>query len=158
MHAKERVIGLILRDELGLIVRLAVGVDTDRFGTFSREVARQGSQLNAARAKNCSRVRILSVGTCGAGKRRQFRTVSRYTVLADRREIVLMVDRQSGFELIGRDIALETSFLHLITRDVDQDIDCAQIGKFPEQGILVMGINGQLPTPDILLAKDIKLL
>ncbi|MGO3934071.1 hypothetical protein NP284_37900, partial [Rhodopseudomonas pseudopalustris] len=51
MHAKERVIGPILRDELGLIVGLANGVDTDRFGAFSREVARTGSQLDAARAK-----------------------------------------------------------------------------------------------------------
>lgn len=51
MHAKERVIGPILRDELGLIVGLAMGVNTDQFGTFSREVERTGSQLDAARAK-----------------------------------------------------------------------------------------------------------
>ena len=51
MHAKERVIGPILQDELGLIVGLATGVDTDKFGTFSREVERNGSPLDAARAK-----------------------------------------------------------------------------------------------------------
>ena len=34
MHQKERVIGPILRSELGLLVGLAMGVDTDQFGTF----------------------------------------------------------------------------------------------------------------------------
>lgn len=37
---KERVIGPILRAELELIVGLAMGVNTDHFGTFSREVER----------------------------------------------------------------------------------------------------------------------
>ena len=49
MHAKERVIGPILRDELGLIIGLAMGVNTDQFGTFSREVERTGSQLDGKR-------------------------------------------------------------------------------------------------------------
>jgi hypothetical protein len=52
MHAKERVIGPILRDELGLIVGLAIGVNTDQFGSFSREVERTGSQLDAAKARS----------------------------------------------------------------------------------------------------------
>ena len=50
-HTKERVIGPVLRNEMGLIVQIAVGVDTDQFGAFSREVERSGSQLDAARAK-----------------------------------------------------------------------------------------------------------
>ena len=51
MHGKERVIAPILEQGLGLRVALALGLDTDRFGTFSREVERTGSQLDAARAK-----------------------------------------------------------------------------------------------------------
>lgn len=51
MHGKERVIAPLLEESLRLRVSLAAGLDTDRFGTFSREIARTGSQLEAARAK-----------------------------------------------------------------------------------------------------------
>ena len=38
MHGKGCVIGPILQDELKVIVGLAMGANTDQFGTFSREV------------------------------------------------------------------------------------------------------------------------
>jgi len=52
MHRKERATALVLKEGLGLMVRLAAGVDTDIFGTFSRDVERTGSQLDAARARS----------------------------------------------------------------------------------------------------------
>tara|TARA_Y100001933_G_scaffold213931_1_gene219771 strand:+ start:29826 stop:29957 length:132 start_codon:yes stop_codon:yes gene_type:complete len=41
MHGKERVIGPILSRSLGLVGSPAAGIDTDKFGTFSREIERQ---------------------------------------------------------------------------------------------------------------------
>jgi hypothetical protein len=40
MDGKEHVFTPVLKDGLGLEVGLAIGVDTDRFGTLSRAVAR----------------------------------------------------------------------------------------------------------------------
>ena len=40
MHGKERVIGPILSRSLGLVGSPAAGIDTDKFGTFSREIER----------------------------------------------------------------------------------------------------------------------
>lgn len=51
MHGKERAIIPILKDGMGLDLRLAPGVNTDKFGTFSHDVERMGSPLDAARAK-----------------------------------------------------------------------------------------------------------
>ena len=51
MHGKERVIAPLAARFLGLSVDVAPGLDTDAFGTFSRDVARAGSPLDAARAK-----------------------------------------------------------------------------------------------------------
>lgn len=51
MHAKERAIAPVLLRKLELAATVAPGFDTDRFGTFSREIERVGSQLDAARAK-----------------------------------------------------------------------------------------------------------
>ena len=50
-HAKERVIEPLARRFLGLTLGVASNIDTDAFGTFSRDIARTGSQLDAARAK-----------------------------------------------------------------------------------------------------------
>lgn len=51
MCGKERVIAPLLERYLGLRVKVSSGIDSDRFGTFSRDVERTGSPLDAARAK-----------------------------------------------------------------------------------------------------------
>jgi hypothetical protein len=72
MHAKERVIAPILRAELGLIVGLAMGVNTERFGSFAPKIERTGTLLATARAKIAAgfdyaplaRVGLASEGGC----------------------------------------------------------------------------------------------
>ena len=50
-HAKELVVAPELRDAIGLKVQRIDGYDTNRLGTFSREIPRDGSQLETARKK-----------------------------------------------------------------------------------------------------------
>lgn len=50
-HSKERVLGPILYDTLGCEVLHVDSYDTDLLGTFTREIARQGTQVEAARKK-----------------------------------------------------------------------------------------------------------
>ena len=50
-HGKERVIAPVLDPALGCAVTLVTGYDTDQLGTFTREIPRAGSQLDAARRK-----------------------------------------------------------------------------------------------------------
>jgi len=50
-HGKEAVVGPLLRDAFGVEVERVTGVDTDTLGTFTREVPRAGTQLEAARRK-----------------------------------------------------------------------------------------------------------
>ena len=51
MHGGERVVGPALAQWFGLRLDRAEGVDTDTLGTFTGEIERQGSMLDAARAK-----------------------------------------------------------------------------------------------------------
>lgn len=51
MHKKESVISPILKEKLGISIIVPNQFYTDRFGTFTRDVVRKGSQLEAARAK-----------------------------------------------------------------------------------------------------------
>ena len=51
MHQKEKVIAPILNATLGVTCFVSHELNTDQFGTFSGEIARTLSPLNAARAK-----------------------------------------------------------------------------------------------------------
>lgn len=50
-HGKERLVAEVLSHELGIRVETARDLDTDTFGTFTGEVSRKGSQLDAAMQK-----------------------------------------------------------------------------------------------------------
>ena len=50
-HGKESVIAPVLEPALGCVVARVSGFDTDRLGTFTRDVPRPGSQREAARRK-----------------------------------------------------------------------------------------------------------
>lgn len=155
MHAKERVIGPILRDELGLIVGLANGVDTDRFGAFSREVARTGSQLDAARAKIAAGFDAAPLARVGLASEGSFGPHPYIPFLAIGRELVLMVDRESGLELTGYDASPDTNFGHVVARDVEAAFAFAQRIGFPEHGVIVIGCSDEQPAPDVMLDKQI---
>lgn len=95
MHAKECITGPILRDELGLTVGLAAGVHTNRFGTFSREVERTGSQLDAARAKIAAAFDSAPLARVGIAREGSFGPPPYVPFVAFGRELVLMIDRKT---------------------------------------------------------------
>ena len=155
MHAKERVIAPILRDGLGLGVELAGDVDTDRFGTFSREVARSGSQLDAARAKIAAGFEWAPGARVGLASEGSFGPHPHIPFLALGLELVVMIDRDNGLELIGHDASPDTNFAHFIARDFDEAMASAERVRFPQHGLIVMGCRDDQPAPDILLRKDV---
>lgn len=155
MHAKGRVIGPILRDELGLIVGLAMGVNTDQFGTFSREVERTGSQLDAAKAKIAAGFEYAPMARVGLASEGSFGPHPHIPFLAIGRELVLMVDRDSGLELKGYDASPQTNFGHAIAHDHDEAFAFAQRVRFPGHGLIVMGCRDEQPAPDFMLNKDV---
>ncbi|MBL6854641.1 MAG: hypothetical protein ISS15_20095 [Alphaproteobacteria bacterium] len=156
MHAKERVIAPLLERALGLRVRVSNGIDTDRFGTFSRDVERTGSQLDAARAKIAAafadtpdaQVALASEGTFGPHPYIPFLPLAR--------EIVVLADRASGLELIGHHASPTTNFSHAVVSDVGAARAFAERAQFPEHGVIVMGVIDGQPAPARALIKDIR--
>lgn len=155
MHGKEDVIAPLLKQGLGLSVELASGLDTDRFGTFSREIERTGSPLEAARAKIKAafdwspeaRVGIASEGTFGPHPAIPF--------LALGCELVVLIDRGYGLELTGHDASPATNFSHAIVSDVSGAISFSERSGFPQHGLIVLGCRNGSPAPDLALMKDI---
>ena len=154
MHGKERVMAPILEEGLGLVVGLALGVDTDRFGTFSGDVERSGSPLEAARAKITAGFEYAPLAQIGLASEGSFGSHPRLPFLALGQELVLLADRRTGLELTGHDISPRTNFAHRLVFDLDQASEFASQVGFPEHGVIVIAGRDEGPAPDIFLDKE----
>lgn len=146
-HGKERVIAPLLWP-LGMTV-VTVDVDTDRFGTFSGEVPRVGSALDAARAKieaafaccpNVSRA-LASEGSFGP------HPVSPWLPWAQ--ELVLYRDRDSDLEVCGEDSGTATNHASARCASPEEGLAFARRCGFPEHGVIVMPDDGVQPLKDL---------
>jgi len=155
MHRKEQVIAPLLRRALGLLVQVAPGIDTDLFGTFSRDVARTGSQLDAARAKIAAAFEILPSARVAVASEGSFGPHPQIPFVPLAREIVVMKDRVSGLELIGHNAGIETNFSHAVVADVAGAVAFADRAHFPGHGVIVIGCADRQPAPGRALIKDI---
>jgi hypothetical protein len=155
MHGKERAIGPVLEQGLGLRVALAIGLDTDRFGTFSRDIERTGFQLDAARAKIAAGFEYAPYARVGIASEGSFGPHPYTPFLASGRELVLLIDRERGLELTGYFVSPETNYGHAVVSDMDAAVAYAERSKFPEHGLIVMGCVEDKPSPGLALFKDV---
>lgn len=155
MHGKERALRPLLHGGLGLDVHLPAGLDTDHFGTFSREIARTGSQLDAARAKiaagfELDREAIVAIASEGG-----FGPHPALPFAALGREIVVLLDRSTGLELVGCHDDLQPVFAHAAADGPEAALAFAARIGFPAQGLIVIGLVDGAPAPAAYLRKDI---
>jgi len=155
MHGKDAVIAPVLHEGLGLIVGLAIGVNTDRFGTFSRDIERIGTPLDAARAKIAAGFADAPLARVGLASEGSFGPHPFIPFLAIGRELIVLIDRDSGLELTGHDASPATNCGHAIVSTLDAAIAFAERAGFPDHGLIVMACDGEQPDPQRLLIKDI---
>ncbi|QPC95912.1 DUF6671 family protein [Mesorhizobium sp. INR15] len=155
MHGKERVIAPLLQRALGLRVEVTPGIDTDRFGTFSHDIERSGSQLDAARAKIAAAFEISPGARVAVASEGSFGPHPQIPFVALAREIVVLKDQLNGLELIGNYAGMDTNFSHVVVKDVASAIAFAKRAGFPRQGVIVAGCVDQKPAPERALFKDI---
>jgi len=133
-HGKERVIAPLFASRLGASVELAHGCDTDTLGTFTRETARAGSQLAAARRKADIAIERsgleLGLGSEGAFVPGPFGLGS-WNV-----EVLVFLDRARAIEVVGRAHAAGRH-LHATVRTREElDAFAARAG-FPSHALVV---------------------
>ncbi len=155
MHGKERAIGPVLEQGLGLRVALALGLDTDQFGTFSRDIERTGSPLDSARAKIAAGFEYAPYARVGIASEGSFGPHPYFPFLALGRELVVLIDRERGLELTGHFASPETNYGHAVVSDMEAAITFAARSKFPEHGLIVMGCVDEKPAPALALIKDV---
>lgn len=155
MHGKERVIAPLAARFLGLDVRVAEGIDTDAFGTFSREIERIGTPRDAARAKIAAAFRLAPDAKVGIASEGSFGPHPSVPFCALNRELVLLIDRETGLELVGHHAAIDTNFAHAVVTAPAAGLAFAAKAGFPAHGVIVMGVLEGQPAPHLALFKAI---
>lgn len=141
-HGKERVMAPLFADLLGAQLELATGLDTDTFGTFTRDVARQGNQLEAARKKALAGMELLGVD-CGVASEGSF-GAGVLGIFPTNLELVILVDSKEDFEVVGRAEG-PPHHLHQQIASYDALEEFARSASFPEHGLVLRPDNDRDP-------------
>lgn len=145
MHRKEKVIAPVLERELGVKI-IVPPFDTDRFGTFTRDQERTGTQLEAARLK-AEMVLELTGATIAIASEGMFAPHPGFPAIPCNRELVLLLDKVNGLEIVGEEFSLETNYSHKQVSSYQEAIEFAEKIGFPEHGLVVM-VNQDAKKPD----------
>lgn len=135
MHDKERAIAPPLCRWFDMTVTKAPGVDTDALGTFTGEIARKGTIIDAARQK--AKWAIARTGApIGIGSEGSFGPDPFVPFVTSGLEVLLLHDAASGQEIVMQK-QTKTNFAHMIVGDPDRlDEFLLRIG-FPEHAVIV---------------------
>ena len=153
-HGKESVFRPTLHAELELRVEVP-HLDTDRFGTFTREIPRPGTAIEAARAK--ARAAMEAHGSAGIGLASEgsFGPHPYVPFVPGGVELVLAFDAGTGLELRGLDITMETNFASRCVTSEEQASSFAAQVSFPSHGLIVIAAPEDKPEPGLGLTKGI---
>lgn len=155
IHGKGSIIAPLLRHSLGVSLRIDENVDTDQFGTFSHDVPREGSALDAARRKIDAVFEKNNTADWVLASEGSFGPHPAIALLPLARELVVLKHRATELEIIGRDTSLSTNFAHKIVQDVAKGLAFAKAAGFPRHGLIVLGVEEGEPAPNLFLEKGL---
>ncbi|QYJ68899.1 DUF6671 family protein [Flavobacterium litorale] len=136
MHKKESVIAPILETVLGVHCFTPYGLDTNTLGTFTGEIPRTLTPLEAARQKchaamelsNCD-LAVASEGSFGAHPNIPF--------LPANEELLVLVDKKNDVEIVVRELSITTNFNGEEVRTMADLYAFAKRVNFPEHAIVL---------------------
>ncbi len=135
-HKKEKVIAPILEKELGVKCFTISNLDTDILGTFTGEIERKTDPVTTARNKclmamelaNCD-MAIASEGSFGPHPTIYFAPANE--------EFLIFIDRLNNYEIISREISLETNFNGADINSEEELWLFAKKIKFPSHALIL---------------------
>lgn len=135
-HGKERVISPLLKEQLGVLPFTTDLVDTDALGTFTGEIERVLSPIEAARQKcvlalektGCD-LAIASEGSFGAHPI--------YGFIPANEEILLFADLKNNIEIIQTHLNSRTNFNSRVISTLVELLEFANQVKFPSHALIL---------------------
>jgi hypothetical protein len=148
MHSKEQVIAPLLEGILS--IEVPSNFNTDQFGTFTRDIDRAGTQIEAARRKIEAALQLTghSLGIASEGS---FGAHPMLFGLPYNQEIVLLIDQANSLEIIGRANSTETNFRHQVVQNFDQAQIFANSVGFPEHGLIAMPVEREFANAEHII-------
>ena len=132
-HGKEAVIAPVLEPGLSCVIRHVDSYDTDRLGTFTREIPRDGSQIEAARKKARIGMELAGV-SLGLASEGAFGPDPVMGAIPWNLECLVWIDDDLGIEVTGLAQG-EARSGHLLAKDWEEVTMFARQIGFPEHGI-----------------------
>jgi hypothetical protein len=140
MHGKEKVIAPILRQEFGISAIVSPNLNTDQFGTFTRDLNRTGTQIEAARFK-AEAALLLADQSLAISSEGSFFPHPLLGIPCDR-EIVMLLDRANDLEIVGEEMSVTTNFDCKLVKNWQEIEKFAQKVGFPDHGLVAIAPNG----------------
>ena len=140
MHGKESVMDPLFKQTLGVNVVTATGLNTDCFGTFSGEIARMVSPLEAARRK-CEAARALTGASLVVASEGSFGAHPVMGFLAANEELWLLKDYQHDLEIKARVLSTKTNFSGQSFSEWKDVVSFALKVGFPSHALMVRASN-----------------
>ena len=134
-HGKEQVVRPLMERETGCRLITENRFDTDRLGTFTRDVRRVGTPMETARKK--IRIGLDLTDSDGAVASEGSFGSHPYAPIPWNTEIVLYADRQTGLEVYGLYEGGDTNYGHLATADYSVALQFARTIGFPEHRVIL---------------------
>ncbi|RZM77363.1 DUF6671 family protein [Leptolyngbya iicbica] len=148
MHRKEQAIAPLLQSSLGVSIHVPPDFNTDRLGTFTRDIKRPADQLATARLKAQAAL-DLTGGDLAIASEGSFGPHPEIPFVPCDRELVLLLDRQHNLEIVGQAISTQTNYRAQTVRSVDEAVAFATAVGFPKHGVVVMPTDGAIESAAI---------
>ena len=136
IHNKEKVISPLLKEHLGMNVRVTQGLNTDVFGTFTREIKRPDTQVITARlkAKKALAMYDEKIAIASEGS---FTPHPLIPYIYANREIIIFLDQENDLEIIGEVFSIETNFNHQTISSLQEAEEFGKKVGFPAHGLII---------------------
>lgn len=138
MHGKQAAIEPALA-RLGLRFLPPPPIDTDRYGTFTRDVARAGSQLDAVLAKARAGLALAPEADYAIASEGSFGPHPSLPFVASGFEVIALLPRDADQPLLGRHLTTATNYLQAEARSAADVASFAERVGLPRHAIVAMG-------------------
>lgn len=136
IHGKERVVFPAFEEHLSAKCTLCHEFDTDSLGTFTGEIPRTLSPLDAALTK-CRKALELTGTRLAVATEGSFGPHPEVFIITAGHELIVVLDREDGTVYQESETTTDTNFSSLVVKDVEDLRAFAQKAKFPEHGLIL---------------------
>jgi hypothetical protein len=135
-HGKEKVIQPVLERSIGVQCYILEDLDTDRFGTFTGEIPREGSPVETLR-KKCLYAMELTGADLAVASEGSFGPHPKVYMIPANEEFLILIDKVNQLEIIVRELSTSTNFSCQLVTSLEGLMQFASSVSFPTHALIL---------------------